>query len=623
MAWWRARVRYWFDNTMARGTPALIGWLGLASAVLVLAIASLAVLIAPRDAAEQGSWSGMVWRSLLRTLDPGVMGDDEGTAAYLALMLASTVGGIFIVSALIGVLTTGLNSKIMQLRRGRSKIVEHGHTVLLGWSDQVFTVLEELIEANHGRRRSCIAILADMDKADMDEAIRLNVGGAGRIRVVCRRGNPLKVSDLALVSPATARSVIVLAPQTPDPDISVVKTLLSLNAQPWQEPRPPIVAPIRTAANLPAALLAGGEHTRIVDADDIAVRLIVQAHRQRGISAVCAEILDFQGHELYLRPEPSLTGSAFGEALHVFARGVPVGLWHADGTITLNPASGAVIGPDDELIMLAEDDELIGLAERRPRIAQEAISDLPVAFPEPGSALVLGWNPRAAKIIERLDGFARPGSHLHIAALQDRDPRERLPGLANTTVSFTRCDDTARTDLENLDVRSYHSIIVLADESHGPQLADARTLVTLLHLRDLAPYGDRPFSLIVELRDDANREIAQITQADDFIVSEKLITQLMTQLSESPRLHQVFTTLLHPEGPEIYLNPVPGYLHPNVPATFATLLEAARRRGETALGYRRRSRFHEPPDYGIVLNPDRRAPLTLTEDDLVIVLADR
>ncbi len=26
---WRDRFRYWFDNTMSRGTPALIGWLGL------------------------------------------------------------------------------------------------------------------------------------------------------------------------------------------------------------------------------------------------------------------------------------------------------------------------------------------------------------------------------------------------------------------------------------------------------------------------------------------------------------------------------------------------------------------------------------------------------------------
>lgn len=75
-------------------------------------VASIATVIAPRDAEENGHWPGVVWRSLLRTLDPGTMGGDVGTGPYLALMLTATIGGIFLVSALIGVLTTGLEGKI-------------------------------------------------------------------------------------------------------------------------------------------------------------------------------------------------------------------------------------------------------------------------------------------------------------------------------------------------------------------------------------------------------------------------------------------------------------------------------------------------------------------------------
>ncbi|MFD0532807.1 hypothetical protein ACFQY7_02480 [Actinomadura luteofluorescens] len=144
----RDRVRYWFDRTMSKGTPALIGWLGLASGALVLVVATAALVIAPGDSESNGHWPGMVWRSLLRTLDPGTMGGDTGTAPFLGLMLVSTIGGIFIVSSLIGVLTTGLEAKITELRKGRSRIVEHDHTVLLGWSEQVFTVVAELVEAN-------------------------------------------------------------------------------------------------------------------------------------------------------------------------------------------------------------------------------------------------------------------------------------------------------------------------------------------------------------------------------------------------------------------------------------------------------------------------------------------
>ena len=76
-------------------------------------------------------------------------------------------------------------------------------------------------------------------------------------------------------------------------------------------------------------------------------------------------------------------------------------------------------------------------------------------------------------------------------------------------------------------------------------------------------------------------------------------------------------------GSEIYLKPATDYLLPDTSANFATVIEAARRRGQTALGYRGREAFHQPPRYGVVLNPDRTVPLALSADDRVIVLAEQ
>ncbi|GAA4155847.1 CASTOR/POLLUX-related putative ion channel [Actinomadura keratinilytica] len=618
----RERLRYWFDNTMAKGTPALIGWLGLASGALVLAVTTAAVLLAPRDSAENGHWPGVLWRSLLRTLDPGTMGGDEGSAPYLAMMLTVTVGGIFIVSSLIGVITTGLESKIAELRKGRSRIIERDHTVLLGWSDQVFTVIAELSEANRSRRGSCVAVLADMDRVDMEDAIRARVGDTGRTRVICRHGNPLKVADLDLVSPGTARSIVVVSPPVDDPDVHVLKVLLSLGAREWGERRPHVVAAVHDSANLAAARLAGGPDAHVIDADDMAIRLIVQSHRQSGLSAVFTELLDFRGHELYIRPEPALAGTTYGEALFAYRLGVPIGLRHADGEVSLNPPAGTVIAPDDELILLAEDNTLIELAACRPPIVEDAIGTPEPARTVPERTLMLGWNHRAPKILELLDDFVEPGSSVLVAA--DRpDPTPALGELANITVGFTRCDPTDRAALERLDTASFQHVIVLADAGHPPDHADARTLVTLLHLRDMVTGPGAPYSIVSEINDDANREIAQVTEADDFVVSDKLINQVLTQLSEDRHLHEVYMDLLDPEGSEIYLRPAAGYLRPGAVANFATVIEAARRRGETALGYRLRAQFHQPPGYGVVLNPDKTAPLTLAADDTVIVLAEK
>ncbi|NDU76149.1 potassium transporter TrkA [Actinomadura sp. DSM 109109] len=607
---------------MSKGTPALIGWLGLASGALVLVVATAAVVLAPADSASGGHWPGMVWRSLLRTLDPGTMGDDTGSAPFLGLMLVSTIGGIFIVSSLIGVITTGLEAKITELRKGRSRIVEHGHTVLLGWSGQVFTVVAELVEANQSRRRSCVAILAERDKVEMEDAIRARVGDLGRTRIVCRTGDPLKVADVELVSPGTARSIMVVTPEVAESDARVIKVLLSLGARSWGRHRPHVVAAVHDSANLPAARLAGGPAAHIIDADDVAIRLIVQSHRQSGLSQVCTEILDFIGNEFYMRAEPALAGRTFGESLSAYDLGVPSGLRRADETVLLNPPMDTVIRADDEIILLAEDDLLIRLTTGpAPPVREAAITTAAPRPPVPERTLMLGWNHRAPKIIELLDEFLAPDSELVVAAPHE-DPTGALPPTANLKLAFVRAEPTVRPALESLDLGSFQRVIVLSDARHEREHADARTLVTLLHLRDIEDgLGDR-FAIVSEINDDANREIAQVTRADDFVVSEKLISLMLTQLSENRHLYEVFTDLLDPAGSEIYLKPAGDYLVPGAEANFATLIEAARRRGEVALGYRLTERFHEPPGYGVVLNPDKSAPLTLSADDRVIVLAE-
>src|SRR5262249_46484426 len=104
----RDRLRYRFDRTMDRGTPALIGWLAMASALLIAVVTTLVMLLTNTDNEQNGGWAGVAWMSLLRTLDPGTMGADTGSPVFLGLMLFVTIGGILIVSALIGILTTGL-----------------------------------------------------------------------------------------------------------------------------------------------------------------------------------------------------------------------------------------------------------------------------------------------------------------------------------------------------------------------------------------------------------------------------------------------------------------------------------------------------------------------------------
>lgn len=157
-----------------------------------------------------------------------------------------------------------------------------------------------------------------------------------------------------------------------------------------------------------------------------------------------------------------------------------------------------------------------------------------------------------------------------------------------------------------------------------PQQADARTLVTLLHLRDIGSKCNQPFSIVSEMLDSRNRDLAEVTQADDFIVSDKLISLLLAQVAENKELAQVFQDLFDPEGSEIYLKPAESYVQPGMPFTFYTIVEAARQRGEIAIGYRLLADIHNPARaYGVKVNPKKSDRVTFAAGDQVIVLSEQ
>src|SRR5262245_5003224 len=181
------RLRYAFDNTMSKGTIALIGLLAALSTLVVVVMAVLVTIVGiTPEGADQLSFPEAVWQSLMRELDSGAVGGDAGWPFRLSMLLV-TFGGIFILSTLIGVLTSGIEGKIENLRKGRSRVIEQGHTVILGWSQQIFVVISELIAAGANQPKSCIVIMGDKDKVEMEEEIRDFVGSTNRTRIVCRR----------------------------------------------------------------------------------------------------------------------------------------------------------------------------------------------------------------------------------------------------------------------------------------------------------------------------------------------------------------------------------------------------------------------------------------------------
>ncbi|MBX6381832.1 MAG: potassium transporter TrkA [Microbispora sp.] len=614
----RERLRYWFDNTMAKGTAALIGWLALVSLALIVVVSALTMWLTPDEAHHHHGWPGVLWLSLMHALSPGKIAGDTGTAPFLAIMLGASLGGIFIVSILVGVLSAGLRGKIEELRKGRSRVIERGHTVILGWSEQLFTIVSELVKAHASQHGSVIVVMAERDKPAMEDAIRERVGDTGKTRVVCRTGRPTEPSDLDLLSLDTARTVVVLSPEKDDPDAHVIKTLLALAKRAGNHP--PVIAAIASSRNMAAARLAGGPDVHLVDSDDIAARLIVQSSRQSGMSVVCMDLLNFDGGEIYLRRDPSLAGKSYGQALDAYATATVLGLRTPRGVV-LNPPVDTKIGTSDEIVVIAQDDSLIRLANGTAPVDERHIVPTPSPAPYPERTLMLGWNGRAARVIRYLDSYVMPGSVLDVAS-DHPDAGSGLGDLTNLKVNVKECDGIDRYALESLGVGVYQHVIVLSDDRYDPRHADTRTLMTLLQLRDMQTALGEKYSIVSEMHDENNRALAEVTEADDIVISDTVIGLLLAQLAENPHLAEVFGHLFDSAGSEIYPRPAENYVTTGVPVGFRTVVESALRRGETAIGYRLAAKAGQPPHYGIVLNPDRSRAVTFTPGDSVIVLAE-
>jgi voltage-gated potassium channel Kch len=342
---------------------------------------------------------------------------------------------------------------------------------------------------------------------------------------------------------------------------------------------------------------------------------------------VYTELLDFGGDEIYFHAEPSLAGQTFAQALFAYETATVIGIVGADGSVRVNPDHATILDASDRLICIATDDSAIQLSDDRSEPAAMELPDRANRVVSPEHTLILGWNWRTPEVIRNLDAYVAPGSTVTIVCTQEFatiEAWQAQSALTNMTIAVHDADSTDRELLDALNVVDFHHIIVMAiSDALDAEQADACTLVTLLQLRDISDKVGSPFTIVSEMLDVRNRRLAEVTKADDFIVSNRLVSLILAQVAENKHLNAVFQDLFDPEGCEIYLKPVTDYVIPEVEVTVATLVEQAHQRGEIAIGYRIEALSQDAQQqYGVVINPAKSRVVTMQAADALIVIAN-
>ncbi len=625
----KQKLRYYFDNTLSRGTSSIIMWLAVLSLLIIIVFGLVYTFSGLNMAGEEGmGFFESMWQTLLRSVDPGTMAGDTGWV-FRIIGLLITIGGIFILSTLIGVLTTSLDEKLEKLRKGRSLVIEENHTLILGWSPKVIHIISELIIANENQKKPRIVILAEEDKVEMEDTVREEIPDTENTKIICRTGSPLDLTDLKIVNPDGARSIIILSPEKENADTYVIKSILALTLNPKRkEGKYHIVAEIKDEENIEVAQIVGKDEAMFVLSPDLTARITAQTCRQSGLSIIYQQLFCYEGDEMYFKNEASLVGKTYKDALFAYNTSAVLGYKDKNAEVHINPSSDTVLNEYDEILAITEDDDTIILSEFEDlKINKDALLRTEAkSLVKKERNVILGWNKRGKIIIRELDEYVAEGSEIDIISdlnNSQETENELKPFISNQKVNFIQGDITSSKELENYDITAYNNIIILSYYDIDIREADAKTLICLLHIRNMADKKGKKVNIVSEMFDQKNRELAEVTKADDFIISEDLISLFLTQLSETPDLKKVIDILFEAEGSEFYLKDAADYVKLGVSINFYTILEAASYKNETAVGYRIIKHAHSVENnYGIKVNPDKDKMITFSEGDKIIVLAE-
>jgi hypothetical protein len=387
----------------------------------------------------------------------------------------------------------------------------------------------------------------------------------------------------------------------------------------------------------------GGDEAIFAHTDEIIARIVAQSCRQSGLSIILTSLLSFRDDEIYFKHESALAGRTFYEAIFSYKKCSVIGLMLSDGTVKIFPQLNTIINKNDKIIVIAEDDDKIILSSDSNKKysveipSSSGINDNTGLLSKPITReitkkiernLLLGWNNKAPLIAKELDTYVAHDSELHILTNSDKIIQfinEQLINQLTEQKVFVHFGNlTDKFDLEKLNLFSYNYIILLANEGNKLEEADDECLICLLHLQNIIEKSNKKktFTIVTEMYDIRNRQLANTTWSDDIIVSRTLISKYISQLSENKNIKKVYDVLLTADGPEIYLCSASMFVPLETSISYYQVLQKTLKHQCLAIGYRLMKYSHdETKSYGIVLNPNKQEQIRFSENDKIIILA--
>ena len=645
------RLAYRFDNFMAAGARSIF------MALLVLFLGAFVITSAARiivsgtaptadfKEKKRPNPADDLWNNFMQIIDPGAIAEDNDSPWHIKLVgLASIFFGLIFFSAVIAFITTQLDIKIENLKKGRSHVIESGHTLILGWSDQVIEIIKELVIANESEKHASIVVMSDLPKEEMDDYFNIHLPNKERksTRIITRSGVVSSLESLERVSVTESKAVIILPGVNESgseeekviSDAKTLKTLLAVVAASKEdETRTNIITEVFDKNNRDLMISLAPDNITMVNTEEIIAKMIVQTSRSSGLGVVYSNLIGFDGCEFYYYAA-NWNGLLFGEIPFHFEDGIPIGLRDKSGNLQMHPPANRPMENGEEIVIIAEDDSSISFNKTPLYAPGEFAPGVERLKKNQEKELIIGWNSRGKIIIEEyceyilndsvIDIVLPEGSSREIHEISEIKERKH-------THQINVHHMNPIGDISEINPESYNNVIILNKVEDDLEKVDSTTITILLRLRALFRQTrektghEVKTQLISEVMDSENLELISRTGVNDFIISNQMVSKVFAQTAENPDILKVYEDLFKEEGSEIYLKPMRLYFKdlPKAQVQVADLIKVAQNRGEIFIGYRlKKLENNIEENFGVIVNPEKNRRLSLEPEDTMVVLAE-
>ena len=555
-----AYIKYYFENFISRKSNFIYFLIitGAVFAVIILFIEMSFGLL------EEGSLFNLWWNRLLKLLE--IKNSESGTGKQIVNLLY-WVFSVAFSGTIIAFIAAKISNFINNLKKGLSSVIDTNHYVIIGWNSSIFKLFQEIKIANENQSKPTILCFNGMDNIKMNTKINLDFPNQKNLRIITRSGDIYNPQDLARTNMSKSKSVIILD-DTILSNFNIETTILASKIN-LENHNIPIIVQMENDTNIPLLTEITKNKVYPIHKDKIISNITSQSIRNKHISAVVMDFLDYDGNEIYFLPLNGLQGKTFKQAMLMLSNVTLIGIKTQTDNIMLNTDKDYIILENDLLVAIAEDDDTT-LQFSNAQNVNEMLNALEVSrdsftYKEKLSIFILGWSKLGQQITNKTVPFLSKNSEIHFAYRDNLiHAAPKITTQHNLNVKSTVLTHNQNAEIQQiLTKQSFDVILIVGYDDVLPQeVSDTDSLLLNFYIRSILDKqkNDKHTRIIIQLNDGTKEELIPKNKYNELIVSDTLSSLMISQLAENPSLWVVFEELFSLKGLKINVSSVLNYL---------------------------------------------------------------